>query len=58
MRLCRTPSYPEAESHFKAANLKPEQNNWDSVYDFTPPAAGEAPHWAVLDEKDWPVGLP
>ncbi|GAQ91600.1 Beta-tubulin folding cofactor C [Klebsormidium nitens] len=59
VRFCPwLPSYPEAESQFKAANLPPGQNKWEAVYDFTPPVAGEAPHWSVLPEAerpDWTV---
>lgn len=49
-------AFPKQDEHFKAANLKPLENRWRKIYDFTP-STTDKPNWTLSDEyTEWAVG--
>jgi hypothetical protein len=46
-------AYPSLAAPFEAAGLDSSSpNKIGEVYDFTPPASGESPHWTLEEEGD------
>ena len=45
-------AYPQLTAQFRAAGWLGVDNNWDKVYDFSPPEPGEPANWELVDDKE------